>query len=132
MHISRPKLIASIAAVLALVALLATPQLLGSRVSDALDALTGANRFWLAVGALGFFGGFLATVGAWRAALAAAGGRTHRRRLHGQLVRPGQARRRRQDRALLEGDRRPRPALDDGRRLRRARRSAVADARAAP
>jgi uncharacterized membrane protein YbhN (UPF0104 family) len=74
MHISRPKLIASAAAVLALVALLATPQLLGSRVSDALDVLAGANRFWLAVGALGLAGGFLATVGAWRAALAAAGG----------------------------------------------------------
>lgn len=75
MHISRPKLIVSAAAVLALVALAATPQLLGSRVSEALDALGGANRFWLAFGALGFLGGFVATVGAWRAALGAAGGR---------------------------------------------------------
>ena len=139
MHISRPKLVASIAAVLALVALLATPQLLGSRVSDALDALAGANRFWLAVGALGFLGGVpghgrrlarRARCGG-RPDLPAAGGGAHRRRLHGQLVRPGQARRRRQDRALLEGDRRPRPDLDDRRRLRRARRGAVADARAA-
>jgi len=75
MHISRPKLIASAAGVLVLVAIAATPQLLGHRVSDALDALGGANRFWLALGALGFLGGFLATVGAWRAALMAAGGR---------------------------------------------------------
>src|SRR4051812_50139007 len=75
MHISRPKLIASAAAVLALAALLATPQLLGSRVSDALDSLAGANRFWLALGALGFLGGVLATGGARRAGPRGGGGR---------------------------------------------------------
>jgi uncharacterized membrane protein YbhN (UPF0104 family) len=75
MTVSRPKLIASAAAVIALVAVAATPQLLGSRVSSALAALAGADQRWLTIGWLGFLAGFLATVGAWRAALGAAGGR---------------------------------------------------------
>ena len=58
-----------------------------------------------------------------------AGRREPRRRLDGQLVRAGEARRRREDRAVLARDRRARPHLDGGRRLRRARRRALADAR---
>lgn len=75
MTISRSKLALSAAALLALVAVAATPGLLGGRVASAFDALTGAEQHWLALGAGGFVLGFVCTVGAWRAALGAAGGR---------------------------------------------------------
>ncbi|MFZ1878677.1 MAG: lysylphosphatidylglycerol synthase transmembrane domain-containing protein [Gaiellaceae bacterium] len=80
MTISRSKLLASLAALLALVAVAATPGLLGHRVASAFDALAGAEKNWLALGAILFVAGFACTVGAWRAALGAAGGRigTHR------------------------------------------------------
>ena len=75
MTISRSKLALSAAALLALVAVAATPGLLGGRVASAFDALTGAEQHWLVLGAAGFVLGFVCTVGAWRAALGAAGGR---------------------------------------------------------
>ena len=80
MTISRSKLLASLAALLALVAVAATPGLLGHRVASAFDALAGAEKNWLALGAMLFVLAFACTVGAWRAALGAAGGRigTHR------------------------------------------------------
>lgn len=75
MRISSAKLIFSASALLAVIALAASPHLLGRHVAAAAGTLGDANRFWLGVALLGFLGGFLATVGAWRAALAAAGGR---------------------------------------------------------
>jgi uncharacterized membrane protein YbhN (UPF0104 family) len=74
MQISRPKLALSVAAVVGLVALALSPQA-GRHVRSALDALSGADQRWLAVGAAGFACSFLCTVAAWRAALLAAGGR---------------------------------------------------------
>ncbi len=75
MTVSRPKLLASLAALLAVVGLAATPSLLGGRVASAFDALTGAEQHWLVLGTVGFALAFACTVGAWRAALGAAGGR---------------------------------------------------------
>ena len=54
MTISRSKLLASLAALLALVAVAATPGLLGHRVASAFDALAGAEKNWLALGAILF------------------------------------------------------------------------------
>src|SRR5215216_1026530 len=75
MRIPTSKIAVSLAALAALVAVAATPQLLGSKVSAALAALAGADPGWLAVGAGAFGVSFLASVAAWRAALAASGGR---------------------------------------------------------
>lgn len=75
MTISRNKILLSLATLLLLAGVAASPQLLGGRVASAFGALAGAERHWLVLGALGFAGGFVCTVGAWRAALAAAGGR---------------------------------------------------------
>jgi uncharacterized membrane protein YbhN (UPF0104 family) len=75
MTISRSKLALSAVALLALVAVVATPGMLGSHVASAFAALAGAERYWLVVGMAGFALGFICTVGAWRAALGAAGGR---------------------------------------------------------
>lgn len=74
MRIPRTPLLASACAVALLAVAATSPHLLGGRVSAALDAVAGANRGWIAVGLLGFLGGFVCTVGAWRAALARAGG----------------------------------------------------------
>jgi len=75
MRISSSKLVLSLAAFAAVVALAASPHLLRPHVAAAASTLRGADRGWLALAALGFLGGFLTTVAAWRAALAAAGGR---------------------------------------------------------
>jgi len=75
MKLSRSTIFFSAGAVCVVIALALAPRLLGSRVAQALDALQGADSGWLALAA-GLFGcAFLATVSAWRAALAAAGGR---------------------------------------------------------
>jgi glycosyltransferase 2 family protein len=73
--LSRSKLALSAVALLALIAVAVTPGLLGGRVASAFAALTGAEPHWLALGVAGFVLSFVCTVGAWRAALAAAGGR---------------------------------------------------------
>jgi uncharacterized membrane protein YbhN (UPF0104 family) len=75
MKLTRTHTLLSALAVAAVAVLAATPGLLRGRVSSALDALTGADHRWLAVAALAFLAGFACTVCAWRAALAAAGGR---------------------------------------------------------
>lgn len=75
MTLTRSKLILSIAGLLAVVAVAASPQLLGSRVSAAMGSLAGADPRWLALGALCLVGAFVCTVASWRAALSAAGGR---------------------------------------------------------
>jgi uncharacterized membrane protein YbhN (UPF0104 family) len=74
MTISRSKLFASLVALLAVVTVAATPGLMGNRVASAFHALAGAEKHWLALGATAFILGFACTVGAWRAALGAAGG----------------------------------------------------------
>jgi len=74
-HLTTPRLIASLGALAALVAVAATPQLLGSRVSHAVSGLGGASRPWLAVAAGGFLVAVLCAVAAWRAAIVACGGR---------------------------------------------------------
>jgi uncharacterized membrane protein YbhN (UPF0104 family) len=72
--ISRSKLLVSAAAIALLGALALSPQLLGAHVASAFESLRGAERHWLLLGAACFVAAFAATVGAWRAALAAAGG----------------------------------------------------------
>lgn len=62
-------------ALAALAVLLAVPGLLRDRVASGLAALAGADHRWLAIAALLFLVAFGCTVAAWRAALAAAGGR---------------------------------------------------------
>jgi uncharacterized membrane protein YbhN (UPF0104 family) len=62
-------------AVTALAAVAASPRLLRHPVASALDALAGADRSWLLLAASGFILAFVCTVAAWRAALAAGGGR---------------------------------------------------------
>jgi uncharacterized membrane protein YbhN (UPF0104 family) len=56
-------------------ALAAVSHLLGDTVSKGLAALHGADSGWLALAAILFGAAFLSTVGAWRTALAASGGR---------------------------------------------------------
>jgi uncharacterized membrane protein YbhN (UPF0104 family) len=68
------KIALSLVGLAALVAVATMPQLLGSKVSAALAALAGADPRWLAIGAGAFGVSFLASVAAWRAALAASGG----------------------------------------------------------
>lgn len=74
MTISRSKLIVSALAFAALAAVALSPHLLGAHVASAFEALRSAERHWLLLAAAGFVGAFAATVGAWRAALQAAGG----------------------------------------------------------
>src|SRR5215216_5930264 len=75
MKLSIPKLAVSLLALAALVAVAVSPQLLGDKVREALTSLQGADPRWATLAALGFLGGFVGYVGAWRAGLAAAGGR---------------------------------------------------------
>jgi uncharacterized membrane protein YbhN (UPF0104 family) len=74
-YLSRRNAALSAGAVVVLVAVAASPPLLGGRVSAALDALGGADQHWLALGAIGFALSFLCTVASWHAAFAAAGAR---------------------------------------------------------
>jgi len=55
------------------------PHVLGGPVASALAALAGAERWWLLAATGGFAAAFACTVGAWRAAFAAAGGRLETR-----------------------------------------------------
>jgi uncharacterized membrane protein YbhN (UPF0104 family) len=75
MNLRTTKIVVSIALLAAITVAVATPRLLGERVSDALGSLHGADPTWLAVATLCFAGGFLTAVCAWRTALAASGGR---------------------------------------------------------
>src|SRR3954453_6962819 len=68
--------IALVAVPVAFVAALAlAPKLLGRTATDGLAAVDGADSGWLVLGAVLFGVSFLATVGGWRSALAASGGR---------------------------------------------------------
>jgi uncharacterized membrane protein YbhN (UPF0104 family) len=72
--LSRGKVAASVAGVAVLAALVATPTLLGPRLGQALDGVSGASPVWLWTAGAGFLAALLASSCAWRAATAAAGG----------------------------------------------------------
>jgi uncharacterized membrane protein YbhN (UPF0104 family) len=72
---NRSTLIAIGAAFAALALLVALPTLLGNKLHPALAELAAGNRAWLALGLAAFATCFVCTVGAWRAAFAAAGAR---------------------------------------------------------
>jgi uncharacterized membrane protein YbhN (UPF0104 family) len=74
-HLGRRWLIAAVAVLLAFVAALATPRLLGSRFSDALDIMSRANPNWLWLAGLGFVVAVAASAGSWRCAIGLTGGR---------------------------------------------------------
>jgi uncharacterized membrane protein YbhN (UPF0104 family) len=74
-RIGRPAVLAAGVATLALVALAATPQLLGSRVVDAVEGLRAADPRWLWLAALGFLASLVGSAGGWRAAVGLCGGR---------------------------------------------------------
>jgi len=59
----------------ALVAALATPQILGTRVAAALDTLGSADATWLWLAGVGFGVSVLAAAGSWRCAIGLCGGR---------------------------------------------------------
>ena len=75
MKLSAFRVIVSALALAAVIASAAVPQVFGTKVASALDALQGANRTWLVLATLGFAAGFMSCVCAWRVALAASGGR---------------------------------------------------------
>ncbi|HZQ04120.1 MAG TPA: lysylphosphatidylglycerol synthase transmembrane domain-containing protein [Gaiellaceae bacterium] len=75
MKLSAPRIVVAALALAVVVAAAATPQLLGTRVVHALATVQRADRGWLALATLGFATGFVSAVCAWRAALAASGGR---------------------------------------------------------
>ena len=60
---------------LVLCVVLVTPQLLGSRVADALDTLGGANPRWLWLAGGAFVLALLAAAGSWRSAIGLCGSR---------------------------------------------------------
>jgi uncharacterized membrane protein YbhN (UPF0104 family) len=75
MKLSAPRIALALLVLAAVVAAASTPQLLGTHVAHAFAAVRGADHNWLALAMLGFAAGFVAAVCAWRAALAASGGR---------------------------------------------------------
>jgi uncharacterized membrane protein YbhN (UPF0104 family) len=75
MKLSPSRVIVSGLMFAAVIAAVATPQVLGTRVSNALTAFQGADKAWLALATLGFAAGFMCCVCAWRVALGASGGR---------------------------------------------------------
>jgi uncharacterized membrane protein YbhN (UPF0104 family) len=60
---------------LALLAAVATPQLLGTRVAAALDTVGSADPTWLWLAGIGFGVSVLAAAGSWRCAIGLCGGR---------------------------------------------------------
>jgi uncharacterized membrane protein YbhN (UPF0104 family) len=75
MKLSTSRIIVSVAVLAAVVAAVATPQVLGTRIAHALATVQGADRNWLALATLAFAAGFMTCVCAWRVALRASGGR---------------------------------------------------------
>ena len=61
-----------------LVAIAATPQLLGDRVADGFDGLAAAEASWLWLAGLAFGGSLLASASGWASALTRCGGETTR------------------------------------------------------
>jgi uncharacterized membrane protein YbhN (UPF0104 family) len=75
MRLPAQKIFLSAAVLAGGLAVAATHGALGSRLGSALGILNDADRSWLALSVVGFLAGFLASVSAWRAALAASGAR---------------------------------------------------------
>ncbi|HKB94729.1 MAG TPA: lysylphosphatidylglycerol synthase domain-containing protein [Gaiellaceae bacterium] len=74
--VSRSSLAAGALLLCALGAAVATPQLLGQRVSGALDTLGRADPHWLWLAALAFALSLVGSAGCWRSAIGLLGGRT--------------------------------------------------------
>lgn len=72
-NLSRSRIAATLAALAALVVVCATPQLLGSRVREAIEALSGASPGWLWTAAALFAIGLGTSAFAWRTAFGACG-----------------------------------------------------------
>ena len=72
----RHGLAAGAAVFVALVAAVATPQLLGQRVAEALEGLRAADATWLWLAGLGFSVAVVGAAGSWRSAIGLCGGRT--------------------------------------------------------
>lgn len=72
--LSRAKIAISLAGTAAVAILVATPQLLGSRLEPALDGLSGAAPSWLWAACLGFVVSLVSSALAWRTAARACGG----------------------------------------------------------
>lgn len=75
MTLCRRQILVSTMALAALAAVAMSPNLLGGRVASAVSTLGAADHGWLFAATVGFVAAFACTVGAWRAGLAAAGGR---------------------------------------------------------
>ena len=138
-RVGRRGLVAAGGLLVMLTVLVATPQLLGSRVDAAVGSLHQASPRWLWIA-----GRRLPAVRARRGGLLAVGDppvrreavarrrvRPLRRRLARQHLRPGPGRRRAQDRIVLAHAAEPRAALDERRRVRGARGLARGRARGA-
>jgi uncharacterized membrane protein YbhN (UPF0104 family) len=74
-RVGRRGLAAAAGAVVVLAVVVLTPQLLGTRVAQALDALGSANAAWLWLAGVGFGASVLAAAGSWRSAIGLCGGR---------------------------------------------------------
>ncbi len=74
-HIGRRGFAAAALLLVALLAAVATPQLLGTRVDAALDTVGSANPTWLWLAGIGFAVSVLAAAGSWRCAIGLCGGR---------------------------------------------------------
>ncbi len=85
MRLPRSTSLISVATLAVLVAAAASPNLLRNHVGSALHALAGANTHWLWVAGLAFLASFACTVGAWRAALGAQGGRISAKQVAARL-----------------------------------------------
>jgi uncharacterized membrane protein YbhN (UPF0104 family) len=71
--LSRGRLAASLAGVAVLASLAAAPQILGPRLGDAVESISGASPLWLWTAAAGFLAALLASASAWRVAAGACG-----------------------------------------------------------
>jgi uncharacterized membrane protein YbhN (UPF0104 family) len=74
-RVGRRGIVAAAILLLALGAAVATPQLLGTRVAAALDALGRADAKWLWLAGVGFAVTVVAAAGSWRCAIGLCGGR---------------------------------------------------------
>lgn len=73
--VSRRGLAAAAGSLLVLAVVVATPQLLGNRVADAVDVLGNADPRWLWLAGAGFALSLLASAASWRSAIGLCGGR---------------------------------------------------------
>ncbi|HET7145996.1 MAG TPA: lysylphosphatidylglycerol synthase domain-containing protein [Gaiellaceae bacterium] len=74
-RIGRRGIAAALLLLAVLLAVVATPQLLGARVADALQTLRTAEAEWLWLAGVGFAVSVLAAAGSWRCAIGLCGGR---------------------------------------------------------